>query len=60
MIWMALQDGHTSGPYRIYSEVRGYSVWIFSDAESRRLGREIPKLADAKNLCEQHAAGVAA
>ena len=55
MIWHKTKDDHyTCGDYRIVTETRGYSVWVFSDAESARLGLEIAKLSDAKGICEKH------
>lgn len=55
MNWIIRNGMHLSGPYRIYSEVQGFSAWHYGK-QSFVLGRGINTLANAKALCEQHKA----
>lgn len=56
MNWSSSERAYTSGPYRIYGEVRGFSIWLNKDGNFGVLTREPNTLAGAKAYCEAHKA----
>lgn len=57
MKWLQRADGvHLSAPYRIVSNIRGFSVWFSKKDQYGILARELPTLAKAQEYCESHKA----
>lgn len=55
MNWVTRGRNHFSDPYRIYSDTRGCSAWIYRPSGAVCLGREM-HLEAAKRMCDSHKA----
>lgn len=56
MIWTTNRTGdvHSTPDFHIYRGIRGYSVMACYANDWATIGREIPTLTAAMQLCEEH------